>query len=140
MISCASDSQTERFARNLIVPQGFAVRMKQDMRMGFNQTGHQSHARQINHLCLRRGFDFACRPNRFNLFAAHQHHPTIVQLRRLTIKDVRGFEEINRVGWFGCLCLGGGGHLSEWIGNDGAYEDRDRESHIMILSVRGIAA
>jgi len=42
MIRRARDAQAQRFARHLIVPDSFTVRMQQDVRVRLDQSGHQS--------------------------------------------------------------------------------------------------
>jgi hypothetical protein len=58
-----------------------------------------------------------------------------MQLRRLAIKDVRGFEKVDGLRWFD-LSLG----LSRWTfskygeGDDETKKEKKRKAHIMILS------
>ena len=111
--------------------------MKQDVRVRVDQAGHQSHPRQFDYLCFRWSFDFARRSSGFDLLAAHQHHPTVVQLRRLAVEDVRRLEQVNRVGRLGrrSLCLRGWSHLNERRSNDEAQYGQKCTTHIMILSM-----
>ena len=123
MIRPARHAQTQRFARHLIVPDCFAIGMQQDVRVRFDQSRHQGQAREIDHLRVRRSLDFARWANCFDLLAMDQHHPPVMQLRRLAIEDVRGFEKIDSLGWFGRrLCLRRRVHLNDRTDNDQTYD------------------
>src|SRR2546429_4318318 len=106
--------------------------------MRFNQSGHQGQARQLDHFRVRWSCDFARWANCFDLLATHEHDPTVMQLRRLAIEDVRGFEKINRVGWLRCGRLGlcGRCHLEKRASKRQAYKKEDDWVHVMILSKR----
>ena len=84
-----------------------------NVRVRFDEPRHQRQAREIDHFRVRRSFDFARRANCFDFLAMDQHHPAVMQLRGLTIEDVRGFEQIDRVGRLGLriLTVGGRRHL-----------------------------
>jgi hypothetical protein len=109
--------------------------MKQDVRVRFDQSGHQRGIRQINHLGAGRGFDFASWSNRFNLLATDEHYPAIVQLRRLAIEDVSGFEKVDGFGRFGLsLGLSRGTFSNYRECDDETKKAKEPKAHFMILS------
>ncbi len=97
--------------------------------MGIDESGHQSHARQIDYLRIRRGLNFAHPSHRFDFLAAHQHRPTIMQLSRLAIKDVRRSEQINRLLWSRRLGLRRGDYPGEEASDNKNYEKQQCVTH-----------
>jgi len=81
MVGRARDAETQSFTCNLIVPNRFAVRMKEDVRVRVDQSRHQSHAAQFDHLRIGRCFDVICRTDSFDLVTAHEHDPVVMKLR-----------------------------------------------------------
>src|SRR5207253_7222033 len=86
VVRCSCDAQTQRFARHLVVPNSFAVRMQEHVRMRFDQTGHQRQTRKIDHFRARRPADGTCWSSRLDLLTAHEHHPVVMKLGRLTVE------------------------------------------------------
>ena len=102
----ASHAQTQRLARDLIVPDGFAVRMQQHVRVCLDQTRHQRQARKLDYFRVARRPDACYWSNRFNLLAPHEDGPVVVKLCGFAIKHARRFQQVNRFRR-GCrtLCL-----------------------------------
>src|SRR5712692_4070502 len=90
--------------------------------MRIDESGHQSHSRQIDYLRIRRSLDFARSSHRFDLFATHQHRPAVMQLGRLAIKNVRRSEQIRSLLWRRRLSLRRWSYLGEETNDDKHYE------------------
>ena len=63
------------------------------MRMRIDESGHQRHPRQLDHLRTGGDFDFAGAAHSLDFCAAYQHYPIVVQLRRVTVEDAGRLED-----------------------------------------------
>src|SRR6185295_20073249 len=77
--------------------------------------------------------NFARASHCFDFFTAHHHHPTVMQLRRFAVKDVRGLKEINgfglRTGW----SLSRWNDLREGTNNSNDKQNQECKSHVGYL-------
>src|SRR5881409_2894459 len=80
VIRCARDPQRQSLVSDLIVPRRLAVGMQQHVRVGIDEARHQRQSRQIDRARAGRNPYSTIRTGGFDLFAAYDNHPAVVQL------------------------------------------------------------
>src|SRR5262249_31668547 len=94
VVRSAGDPERQRFAGDLIVPDGFAVGMEEDVRVGFDQPGNQGCSGKLDNSSLPWGLHFGYRADCFDAVAVDQNGPTRMDLGRFTVEDAVRFEEV----------------------------------------------
>ncbi len=90
MIDRARGAQRQAFVRHLIVPGRLVVGVQQDVRVAFDQPGHERGAGEVDDLRTGGG-DAGGRSGGFDAVAVHAHGPAFVH--GFAIEDARGFED-----------------------------------------------
>src|SRR5436305_5143407 len=83
--------------RDLVVPGRLFVGMQENMRMPLHQSGHQSQAWQVHHLCPT--FDAQSRTSGLDAVSANTNHPIL--MKAFAVEDLRWFKNERRGGRVG---------------------------------------
>lgn len=90
MIHGARGTESEAFAKNLIGPGRFIVRMQENMRVSLDEAGHQGGAGQIDDFRAIGG-NARRRARGFDAVALDKHHPPF--LHTVAIEDAHRFQQ-----------------------------------------------